>query len=113
LSKHDYLNTNWNYPSRKLRVKIEGGNIFQANFPFRAEYTAVFEKATVCFSTNDSENIYIDTDTERQTISADELGDGYFNEISLFAESIDADNLPEKYSPKSALETIRLCYRHV
>lgn len=113
LSKHDYLNATWNYPSKELVVKIEGGNIFHANFPFHAAYTAVFEKATVSFSSNDSEKIYIDNDTERITLPANELGDGYFNEITLFAESIKAGLLPRKYSPESALETIRLCYRHV
>jgi predicted dehydrogenase len=62
LSKHDYLNAHWNYPQKQLAVKIEGGNIFHANFPFQAGFTAVFEKASVSFSSNDGDNIHIDTD---------------------------------------------------
>jgi len=113
LSKYDYLNATWHYPAKQLTVKIEGGNIFHANYPFCAGYAAVFEKATVSFSTNDSENIHIDNDTERVSIPANELGDGYFNEIALFAESMESGVLPEKYSAESALETVRLCYEHV
>ncbi|MCY1721391.1 Gfo/Idh/MocA family oxidoreductase [Prolixibacteraceae bacterium Z1-6] len=113
LSKHDYLNANWKYHSKNVDVKIEGGNIFHSNFPFEAGYKAVFEKATVSFSTNDADLIYIDSDTERVSIDANDLGDGYFNEIALFAESIKTENLPEKYSPKTALDTIKLCYRHL
>jgi predicted dehydrogenase len=113
LSKHDYLNATWYYPSKELTVKIEGGNIFHTNYPFQANYTAVFEKATVSFSTNDSENIHIDNETKRVSITANDLGDGYFNEIALFSESIELGMLPVKYSPESALETIRICYRHI
>lgn len=113
LSKHDYLNANWYYPERGLMVKIEGGNIFHTNYPFQAGYTAVFEKATVSYSTNDAANIFIDNENERRSIPANDLGDGYFNEIELFAQSIKTGNLPGKYSPESALQTIRLCYRHV
>lgn len=113
LSKHDYLNASWYYPSKKLTVKIEGGNIFHANYPFRAGYTAVFEKATISFSSNDGDTIYIDEDEERVAVSASDLGDGYFNEIALFAESMETGRLPEEYSPESALETIKLCYRHL
>ncbi len=113
LSKHDYLNAIWHYPQKDLVVKIEGGNIFHTNFPFQAGYTAVFENATVSFSTIDAENIHIDNEHERVSIPANDLGDGYFNEIALFAESINTGALPEKYSARTALETIRLTYRHV
>jgi predicted dehydrogenase len=113
LSNQDYLNATWHCPKKELTVKIEGGNIFHTNYPFQAGYTAVFEKATVSFSTNNSDDIFIDNETERVSIPANDLGDGYFNEIALFAESIKSGFLSEKYSPESALETVRLCYKHV
>ena len=113
LSNHDYVNATWKYPSKNLTVKIEGGNIFHANFPFQAGFTAVFEKATVSFSTKDADSIFIDNDTERISIVAGDLGEGYFNEIELFSQSMENRNLPKKYSPESALETVRLCYRHI
>lgn len=112
LSRHDYVNATWKYPSKKLTVKIEGGNIYHVNFPFQAGFIAVFEQATVSFSTHNAESIFIDDDTKRSTIPAGDLGEGYFNEIKLFSESMENGILPEKYSPESALETIRLCYRH-
>ena len=113
LSNHDYVNATWHFPSKKLKVKIEGGNIFHANYPFQAGFTAVFENATVSFSSQTSEHIFIDNNKERVTIEAGDLGEGYFNEIERFSKSMETGFLPAKFSPESALETIRLCYRHV
>ena len=112
LSNHDYLSATWFYPESKITVKIEGG-FFHAQFPFRAEYTTVFERATVRFSTNDADNIQISSDAEEIIIPANDLGDGYFNEIQLFVDSILKGSLPEEHSAGSALETISLCYRHL
>jgi len=113
LSNHDYVNATWHYPSKKLIVKIEGGNIYHTNYPFQAGFTAVFEKATVSFSTQNPEHIFIDNNKERNSIPVGDLDEGYFNEIELFSKSIVKGFLPEKYSPESALETIRLCYQHI
>jgi len=113
LSNHDYINAIWEYSSKDVTVKIEGGNIFHTDFPFRAEYLAVFEKATVCFSTNKPDHIFISRDEESVLIDANDLGDGYYNEIAVFAESVKAAKLPGKFSPESALGTIKLCYRHI
>ncbi len=110
LSLNDYVNAVWKYNDKDVTVVIEGGNIFHAQFPFRAGYTAVFGKATVSYSSNDSENIYIDNDNERISIPANDLGDGYFNEIKLFAESLASGKLPEEFAAETALETIRLCH---
>jgi len=112
LSRHDYVSATWRYPDSGLVVRIEGGNVFHASFPFRAEYTAVFEQATVSFSSADGENIHISGYAEQATIPANDLGDGYFNEIQFFYAALQNSSLPPKYSPESALETIRLCYRH-
>lgn len=112
LSRHDYVSATWHYPDSDLVVRIEGGNVFHARFPFRAEYTAVFEQATMSYSTSDAENILVSGHTEQTTIPANDLGDGYFNEIQLFYTALQKGELTEKYSPESALETIRLCYRH-
>lgn len=113
LSKYDYMNAYWQYPAKNISVKIEGGNIFHSEFPFHAGYTAVFDRATVSFSSNDARFIHIDNNTSRTSIDADDLGDGYFNEIELFAQSIHSGVLEEQYSPESALKTIKLCQRHI
>jgi len=112
LSLNDYIQTKWDYHEEDVVVMIEGGNIFHVQYPFRAEYTAVFEKATLSYSSSDSENIYIDNDNERISIPANDLGDGYFNEIKLFAESVSMGKLPDEYSAETALDTIRLCHLH-
>lgn len=113
LSNNDYVNATWHYPSKNLTVKIEGGNIYHANYPFQAGFTAVFENASVSFSTLTSEHIFIDDDNERTTIAAGKLDEGYFNEIELFSKSMEKGSLPEKHNPESALQAIRLCYRHI
>ena len=113
LSNHDYLNAIWKYPSKNLLVKIEGGNIFHTGYPFQAGFTAVFEKATIHYSTNNADSIFIDNDSERKSIEAGNLEQGYFDEIELFAESIEKGELPAKFSACSALETIKLCYKHL
>lgn len=113
LSPYDYLNASWEYSSKNVVVKIEGGNIFHSQFPFRAEFVAAFEKASISFSSSDADFIYVHNNEERKKLPANDLGDGYYNEIALFAESITRGMLPEQYSPESALETINLCYRHI
>ncbi len=112
LSNQDYVNATWYYTSKKLTVKIEGGNIFHTNYPFHAGFTAVFEKATISFSTDSSEHIFVNNNKERIAIDAGDLDEGYFDEIVLFADSMENGTLPVKYSAESALETIRLCTLH-
>ncbi len=113
LSNHDYVNAIWRYPAKNIIVKIEGGNIYHTNYPFQAGFTAVFEKATISFSTHMPEHIFIDDHAGREKIDAGNLDEGYFNEIALFSESMESGILPEKFSPESALETVKLCARHV
>ena len=112
LSNNDYVNATWHYTSKKLTVKIEGGNIYHSKFPFQAGFTAVFEKATISFSTDSPEHIFVDDNKERIAIDAGDLDDGYFDEIVLFADSMENGTLPVMYSSESALETIRLCTLH-
>lgn len=112
LSNHDYVNSIWHFPAKNIIVKIEGGNIFPTSYPFQAGFTAIFENATVSFSSNSADHIFIDNKNGRTEIDAGDLDEGYFNEIALFSESLENGILNEKYSPESALETIRLCYLH-
>lgn len=113
LSKHDYLNAIWKYKSKNLTVKIEGGTIFHANFSFYAGFTAVFEKATISFSTNNTEQIIISSDKNQMNIAIEDLGVGYLNEIKFFSESMEKSYLPNSFRADSALETIRLCYKQI
>ena len=113
LSNHDYINATWKYPANNLTVQIEGGNIYHSKYPFQAGYTAVFENATVHYSTNNSGKIFIDNDLERKSIEAGNLEKGYLDEIELFAESIENGELPTEFAAGSALETIKLCYKHL
>ncbi|TNF44996.1 MAG: Gfo/Idh/MocA family oxidoreductase [Bacteroidetes bacterium] len=111
LSNHDYVNAMWKYPSG-VTAKIEGGNIFHTSFPFRAEYLAGFESASVIFSSNNPD-IKVTTDHETTLISAGDAMEGYSGELEYFLECLDKGIQPENCMPESALKTIEICYQHI
>jgi predicted dehydrogenase len=113
LSEYDYISALWSYTDKDLKVKVEGGNTFHSNFPFQAGYMANFEKASILFTTMKAEVIQIATDDEVTEVSADDGGDGFYNEIAYFAECLAHGKQPEKCMPTSALETIKICYKHI
>jgi predicted dehydrogenase len=112
LSKHDYVNANWKYISG-IEVKIEGGNIFHAAFPFQAGYMAGFERASVLYSSSSPENILITTDTETRRFPAGDANEGFSGEMDYFALCLRRHQPPLLCSPESALQTIEMCYKHL
>jgi len=95
-----------------LNVKIEGGNIFHTQFQFQAGFSARFDNASMHYSTNDPENIIVTTDTEIKKVSAGEGNDGFLSEMNYFLSCAGENKQPEKCTPESALESIKICYRH-
>ncbi len=112
LSKHDYINASWHYNSSDVTVRLEGGDIFHANFPFQAGFMAQFENASVQFSTQKPESIFVATDEEVKEVDAGDLNEGYSNEINYFYDCIRNSEQPQRCKPESSLETIRICRRH-
>lgn len=113
LSKHDYISAMWRYLDKGVEVKIDGGNIFHANFPFQAGYMATFERASIQYTSMKGSIIQIATDTVLEEIPAGEAGDGFYNEIAYFTKCILQNRMPEDCMPESALQTIQLCYDHI
>jgi predicted dehydrogenase len=111
LSRHDYVNAMWKYPSG-VTAKIEGGNIFHTSFPFRAGFIAGFENASVVFSSN-CPDIKVTTDTETTLVPAGDAMEGYSGELGYFLECLKNGTQPEKCMPESALKTIEICYQHI
>ena len=111
LSNHDYINTMWKYPSG-VNVKIEGGNIFHTSFPFQAGFIAGFEKASLVFTSSNSD-IVVTTDTKTMLIPAGDAMEGYSGELDYFSECLENQSKPEKCMPESALKTIEICYQHI
>ncbi|HSO88055.1 MAG TPA: Gfo/Idh/MocA family oxidoreductase [Draconibacterium sp.] len=111
LSRHDYVNAMWKYPSG-VNVKIEGGNIFHTSFPFQAGFIAGFEKASVVFSSNNPD-IIVTTDTDTTLIPAGDAMEGYSGELNYFLECLESQSKPEICMPESALKTIEICYQHI
>jgi hypothetical protein len=74
---------------------------------------ATFEKASVLYTTLQSEVITISNDETKDTIQAEDGSDGFYNEIDYFYNCIDKGQKPELCMPESSLETIKLCYRHI
>jgi predicted dehydrogenase len=113
LSKHDYVNANWQFAGSNLLVKVEGGNLFHSPFPFQAGFMAQFENASVYFSTLNSEFIFVAFDDKTEEVAAGDLNDGYCNEISYFYDCIENGKQPKECMPESSLETIRVCFKHI
>lgn len=112
LSLYDYVNAGWVYESG-LQVKIEGGNIFHTQFPFRAEFVARFEQATVSLLVNDSGNIRISRDEETVLFPSGDANLGFSGELDYFVTCVSEGRRPDICTPESALQTIELCYRHI
>jgi predicted dehydrogenase len=112
LSKHDYINSVWKFDD-DMTVKIEGGNIFHAAFPFMSGFLAGFDDVSITYSTFRSDMIVVADNEKVEEIPAGDMGDGYFNEIAYFYDCIEKGEEPLLCTPQSSLETIKLCYRHV
>lgn len=113
LSNQDYVSAFWRYNHRDIYVKVEGGWLFHPFLPFEATIKVVFEKASIAWSSVDEHAMkVIDTDSCR-TISLGDANDGYVIEANRFAKSILVGEQDGCCSADSALNTIRLCYRHI
>jgi predicted dehydrogenase len=113
LSKHDYISAMWIYLDKNIHVKIEGGNIFHASFPFQAGYMANFERASVQYSTIKGDVIKVATDSNVEELPSGSAGEGFYNEIAYFAQCISQNRPPVECLPESSLQTIQLCYDHL
>ena len=113
LSNHDYISAMWSYRDKNVHVKIEGGNTFHANFPFQAGYMALFEKASILYSSFNSEIIRIADNNNIREVPAGDAGEGYYNEIAYFAQCMKENIQPTECLPASSLESVKLCFNHL
>jgi predicted dehydrogenase len=112
LSNYDYISALWKY-NNNLHIKIEGGNTFHPDYPFQASFTARFQNASILYSSADSENITLAADTGINRIPVGNPNDGFAGELEYFFNCINKKLQPLKCTPESALETIKICYRHI
>lgn len=113
MTSHDYVSALWSYSGKNIHVRIEGGNTFHSDFPFQAGYIAKFENASLMYNSLKGNVIHIADDNGYREIHFDEFPDGYYDEIEYFAGCIRNNLTPDKCSPESSLESIKLCYRHI
>ena len=113
LSKYDYIKAMWTYKSRNVHVSIEGGNTFHIGFPFQAGYIAIFEKASISYTSYKSDLIQVSDDYTCKEIPVGDPGTGYYNEVAYFAECLKNNTQPTECSPISSLQSIKLCYNHI
>lgn len=113
LSPQDYLSAFWRYADRELQVKVEGGNTFHSKFPFEAGFKATFERASLVWHSYDGTEIKVADHQETHSLPVENVNEGFREESEYFARCIQEGRYPEACSGESALETIRLCYRHV
>jgi predicted dehydrogenase len=112
LSNHDYICARWYYDRRDVFVKVEGGLTFHSKMPFEAAFKASFEKASVVWSSSHGREIKIADNETLQTFPLGEASEGYITEGERFAASV-TGNAPSSCRAESALETVRLCYKHI
>jgi predicted dehydrogenase len=113
LSLYDYVCAFWRYKGHEWRVKVEGGNTFPSPFPFEASYKAVFEKATVTWSSSNRLELKVINDESVETVPLGDPHEGYLNEGLYFADCILHNREPVACSAESSLETIRICQKHI
>jgi predicted dehydrogenase len=111
LSVYDYICAVWDYKSRDIFVKIEGGLSFHTKFPFEATFKCEFDKASVSWTSANNTEMLIADNEALKTEKLDDINAGYKTEDELFARSI-IENKAYICTAESALETIKLCYRH-
>ncbi|MDH5610018.1 MAG: Gfo/Idh/MocA family oxidoreductase, partial [Cyclobacteriaceae bacterium] len=111
LSRHDYVSAFWTYP--ETTVKIEGGNTFHTGFPFQAGFMATFEMASVHYTTLKPDIIHLSENGATSEVATGVGPDGFYKEIDYFYQCLENGEQPTKCMPQSALDTIRLCYRHI
>lgn len=113
LSRHDYLCAFWTYKDKPLQVKVEGGDTFHSSFSFEASFKAQFEQATLSWNSDNGLEIKVADNQKVETIPVGDANDGFKQEIEYFGHCILTNQTPEESSAASALDTIKLCYRHV
>lgn len=112
LSAHDYVSAFWQYDRRDIHVKVEGGMLFHSFFPFEATIKAAFENASIAWTSAQGHALKVVDSHSSQVIPLGDANDGYVIEDELFAKSILQDD-KQLCPADSALDTIRLCYRHI
>lgn len=113
LSNHDYVSADWKYKDRKIDIRIEGGNIFHSQLPFRAAFLARFEKASISYSSDNPEMLLVSDNTKTRSFNAGKPELGFKNEIDYFYECIENSTEPVECMPEDSLKTIETCYRHI
>lgn len=113
ISSHDYVSATWTYKDKNTKVRIESGNTFHSHFPFQAGYIAKFERASVVYNTMKGNIIQVAGNDGLKELTPEEAADGYYDEIDYFAGCINKNIIPEKCTPSSSLESVKLCYRHI
>jgi predicted dehydrogenase len=112
LSRHDYVSALWYYNNNDAFIKVEGGLTFHSKFPFEAAFKASFEDASVVWSSSHGREMKIADNEALHTIPLDDANEGYFVEGEKFAASI-VSNDTSACMAESALDTIKLCYKHI
>lgn len=104
--KVDYVLTEYLYP--EVACVAEGGWDRPAKYPFEMAYEVNAEKGLLSFSTSQSPTlVFYPTEGEPYT-PAFEAATGYVREMAYFCECIESGRQPERVTPFSARESIRV-----
>jgi len=98
----DHIMTIYRYADKKLQVAAEGGWAYDAQFPFRMEYHAVFENGSVDF-TGGEFHVYKNNKELKARLAK---GDGYQREVQYFIDCIRKGVKPDNATPADAVASL-------
>jgi predicted dehydrogenase len=113
LSNHDYVCARWYYSHHDAFVKVEGGLTFHGKLPFEAAFKASFEDASVVWSSLHGREMKVADNETFYTLPLGDANEGYFAEGEKFAASVISKDSSAACTAESALDTVKLCYKHI
>ena len=113
LSEYDYINARWTFEDIGVTGIIEGGNFFHSNFPFECRYIAKFSNASVEYCSKKPDTITVAGNDGLEEVAAEDLNNGFLNEIDYFADCVTMNQWPQLCTPESALQAVELCKQHI
>ncbi|MEO0652853.1 MAG: Gfo/Idh/MocA family oxidoreductase, partial [Planctomycetota bacterium] len=105
----DHVSALWDYGPDGPRVQLEGGWDHPDGFPFRMEYRAVFEAASVEFELGERPGLWVTRGDERRLESLPDE-DGYRAEVRALLAAVRAGHARPPATVDEALDVTRLLH---
>ena len=103
----DHIVTNYSY-RKGMQITAEGGWAYHPTFGFEMSYRALFEKATVVYSSLNKPPLVIHTSSGKRIEPGITPGNGHWREINYFLTCISKKKKIETVTPKDARNSVKV-----